>query len=142
MAQNRMERFAIFIGTWNTTGEVYATDLSPATTLSATDTYRWLPGRHFIIHEVDARFGDDISRSVEVFGYDAKSEKYLSHSYDDRGAREEFEVILKARRWKILGTSVRFDGKFSPVGDQLVGLWEVKGKRGWQPWIKLSLSRA
>jgi hypothetical protein len=137
-----MERFSIFIGTWNTTGEVYATDVSSATTLSATDTYRWLPGRYFIIHEVDARFGDDVSRSLEVFGYDAETKKYLAHSYDDRGAREAFEVILNGRRWKIIGKSVRFDGRFSPVGDRLEGLWEMKGKRGWLPWIKLSLSRA
>jgi hypothetical protein len=137
-----MERFSIFIGTWNTTGEVYATAASPATTLSATDSYRWLPGRCFIIHEVDARFGDDVTRALEVFGYDAERKKYLAHSYDDRGAKEEFEVILKGRRWKILGKNVRFDGKFSPVGDQLGGLWEIKDKRGWQPWIKLSLSRA
>lgn len=137
-----MERFAIFIGKWNTRGEVYATDASPAKTLSATDTYRWLPGHHFIIHEADARFGDDATHSLEVFGFDPKSRKYLSHSYDDRGAREQFEVILKARRWKIRGKTVRFDGKFSPGGDQLTGLWEMKRKRGWQPWIKLSLSRA
>ncbi len=142
MAQNRMERFSIFIGTWNTTGEVYATDTSPATTLSATDTYRWLPGRHFIIHEVDARFGDDISRSLEVFGYDAESKKHLAHSFDDRGVKEELEVVLKGRRWQILGKSVRFDGKFSSAGDRLEGLWETKGKRGWQPWIKLNLARA
>ena len=79
---------------------------------------------------------------MEVFGYDAESKKYLAHSYDDRGAREEFEVILKGRGWKILGKSVRFDGKFSQAGDQLLGLWEVKGKLSWQPWINLRLSRA
>lgn len=142
MTPTRTEHFAIFIGTWNTTGEVLATDVSPATTLSATDTYRWLPGRHFIIHEVDARFGAQVTRSLEVFGYDAESKKYLAHSYDDRGVREELEVSLKGRRWMILGKHVRFDGKFNAVGDQLVGLWEIKGKRGWRPWIKLSLSRA
>jgi len=43
MTANRMARFAIFIGTWNTTGEVLETEGTPASTLSATDAYRWLP---------------------------------------------------------------------------------------------------
>jgi len=137
-----MARFARFIGTWNTTGEVYATEVSPATTLSATDTYRWLPGGHFIVHEADARFGSQISRSMEIFGYDVQAKKYLSRSYDDHGAIESFEVILEGRRWRILGASVRFDGQFTRSGDRLTGLWELKGKEGWQPWIKLSLCHA
>ena len=57
MPPNRMSRFEIFIGTWNTTGEVLAVDDAPATVLIATDTYRWFPGHQFIVHDVDARFG-------------------------------------------------------------------------------------
>ena len=45
MPANRMSRFEVFIGTWNTTGEVLETEAGPADTLFATDTYRWLPGR-------------------------------------------------------------------------------------------------
>lgn len=142
MARNRMDRFAIFVGTWNTTGEVFATDGMPATTLSATDTYRWLPGGHFLIQEADARFGQEPARSLEIVGYDARRRKYRSHAYDDRGNREEFEVRLAGRRWQILGERVRFDGKFSPDRDRLAGLWKTKAKRGWQPWIKLQLLRA
>lgn len=142
MARNHMDRFAVFVGTWNTTGEVYATGGSPATTLSATDTYRWLPGRHFLIHEADARLGQEIARSLEVTGYDHKRRKYRSHAYDDRGNREEFEVRLEGKRWQIFGERVRFTGNFSSDRNQLTGLWETKAKRGWQPWIKLRLSRA
>ena len=49
-----MSKFEVFIGTWNTTGEVLQTDANPAGVLLATDTYRWLPGKHFIVHDVDA----------------------------------------------------------------------------------------
>ncbi len=142
MATNRMDRFAPFIGTWNTTGEVLPTPNSPATTLAATDTYRWLPGRHFIVHEADARFGAEVARSLEIFGYDAKRKKYLAHAYDDRGTREEFEVKLDGARWTILGERVRFSGRFSPDRNRLTGSWETRTKRGWIPWIKLQLVRA
>jgi hypothetical protein len=138
-----MSRFEIFIGTWNTTGEVLETEGAPATTLSATDVYRWIPGMHFMVHDVDARFGNDPTRSMEVIGYDLASKKYLARSYDDQGSSDVFEVVLKGKRWSIVGSTVRFNGKFDAANDKLTGLWELKGKKaGWQPWIKLTLVRA
>jgi hypothetical protein len=138
-----MSRLGIFIGTWNTTGEVLATESAPPSTLSATDTYRWLPGRHFIAHDADARFGDTPARSMEIIGYDRGGKKYVARSYDDQGASELFEVSLTGKKWTILGERVRFHGRFNADNTQLTGLWELKSKKsGWQPWIKLTLERA
>lgn len=143
MTANRMSRFEVFIGTWNTTGDVLKTEAAPATTLSATDTYRWLPGKHFIAHDADARFGKQATRSLEMIGYDLATEKYMARSYDDQGQCETFEVSLKGKAWRIIGESTRFNGKFDAKGNKLTGLWELKGKKsGWQPWIKLTLARA
>jgi len=143
MPANRMSRFEVLIGTWNTSGEVLKTDASPATTLSATDTYRWLPGQHFMVHEADARFGGAPTRFMEVIGYDPQNKKYVAHSYDDQGVSEVFNVELKRKKWSISGAAVRFDGKFDANNVELAGLWEMKGKKaGWQPWIKLRLVRA
>ena len=143
MPKSQLSRFEVFIGTWNTTGEVLATEGAPATTLSATDTYRWLPGKHFIVHDADARFGRAVARSMEVIGHDSKRKKHIARSYDDQGASEEFEVQLKGKAWTILGETTRFKGKFSADLNKLTGLWELKGKKtGWQPWIKLTLVRA
>src|SRR3989337_354826 len=99
MASNRMSRFEIFIGTWNTSGEVLATENAPAAVLSATDTYRWLSGKHFIAHDADARFDGNPSRSMEVIGYDLAAKKYLARSYDNQGTSEVFEVTLKGKSW-------------------------------------------
>ena len=143
MPRSRMSRFAIFIGVWNTRGNVLATEDAPAGTLIATDSYRWLPGGHFLLHDVDARFGDEPTRSMEVVGYDAARRKHIARSFDDRGATQEFVVELRGRRWRIEGDTVRFDGRFGVDGQTLTGLWELKGaKRGWQPWIELELVRA
>jgi hypothetical protein len=143
MATNRMSRFEVFIGTWNTTGDVLETENAPATSLSATDTYRWLPGKHFIAHDADARFGASPTRSMEVIGYDRTARKYFARSYDDQGASENFEVTLRGKTWRIVGDSVRFSGKFNADDSRLTGLWEMKGKKaGWQPWIRLMLVRA
>jgi len=143
MAKNPMTQFEIFIGTWNTNGNVLAIGDAPATTLSATDIYRWLPGKRFIVHEVDARFGQDVSRSMEIMGYDLQQKKYLSRSYDDQGASELFDIELSRKRWRIFGKSVRFSGNFDAEGNELSGLWEMKAsKRSWKPWIELKLIRA
>lgn len=142
MASNPMARFEVFIGTWNTTGEVLATDENDAGRLIATDTYRWLPGRRFVVHEVDARFDGAPSRSMEVVGFDASTRRYAATSYDDRGTREQFVVSLDRRRWTISGRTARFDGRFDARRNRLTGLWELKGRKAWQPWIELTLSRA
>lgn len=143
MRANRMSDFKVFIGTWNTKGEVLRTVGAPATMLLATDTYRWLPGKYFIVHEVDARFGEQPNRSMEVMGYDLESKKYFARSFDDQGASEVFKVALEGRCWSIIGDTVRFSGHFDVRHMNLSGLWERKNsKAGWQPWIKLALKRA
>jgi len=142
MSTKRMAKLEVFTGIWNTTGEVLATGAGPAGTLIATDTYRWLPGKHFIVHDVDARFDGVPARSMEVMGFDAVRKKFFSTSYDDQGGHESFDIALSGRTWRIEGETVRFKGSFNAQWDRLAGLWEQKGPEGWQPWIKLLLVRA
>jgi hypothetical protein len=138
-----MSRFELFIGVWNTTGEVFATEANPAGTLVATDTYRWLPGNHFIVHDVDARFDGKPTRSMEVVGYDEARRHYFARSYDDMGTSELFRVELNGRRWTIIGEKVRFRGSFNAPQNRLSGRWEMKkNNAGWDPWIDLQLVRA
>ena len=143
MPQNRMSRFELFIGVWNTTGEVLATDANPAGALVATDTYRWLPGKHFIVHDVDARFDGKPARSMEVMGYDGAKRHHFARSYDDRGNAEVFVVELSGGRWTISGEKIRFRGRFNAPTNRLAGRWEMKRhKAAWDPWIELELVRA
>jgi Protein of unknown function (DUF1579) len=143
MPTRPMSRFEVFIGVWNTTGDVLETESAPATALSATDVYEWFPGRHFVVHHVDARFGGVAARSMEVFGYDRERRKYSSTSYDDQGVSAVFDVQLQRRQLQILGSMVRFEGSFDVKQNVLTDLWELKAKNaGWQPWIELKLVRA
>jgi hypothetical protein len=141
--KGRMVRFELFIGVWNTTGEVLATEANPAGALVATDTYRWLPGKHFMVHDVDARFDGKPARSMEVVGYDGATRRYVARSYDDAGLSEIFTVALSGRRWRISGEQVRFNGSFNAAKNRLSGLWERKSNTSrWDPWIRLELVRA
>jgi hypothetical protein len=102
-----------------------------------------LPGKHFIVHDVDARFDSKPTRSMEVIGFDASKSQYFARSFDDHGSAEVFVVALNGRRWSISGKTVRFSGSFDAQKNRIRGLWELKGrsKSGWQPWIKLELAR-
>jgi Protein of unknown function (DUF1579) len=142
MPKNPMARFEIFIGLWNTTGNVLAIGDSPATVLSATDTYEWLPGKRFIAHRADARFDREVSRSLEIMGYDLQRKRYVSRSFDDQGISEVFDLELNRKSWRISGDKVRFAGQFDSRGNELSGLWEMKLLRSWKPWIELQLIRA
>ncbi len=143
MPKHRMAEYGVFIGVWNTTGKVLETESNARGHLSATDTYRWLPGHHYIVHDVDARFDGNPTRSMEVMGYDPVRKKYFARSFDDQGGADTYVVSLDGRRWIIKGTSVRFDGSFDVKWKHLTGLWELKGaKSRWQPWIELKLTRA
>jgi hypothetical protein len=143
LSTSKISKLEVFIGTWNTTGEVLETDANPSGALVATDTYRWLPGKHFIVHDVDARFDGKPTRSMEVMGFDRATKGYFASSYDDQGNSDRFAIALNGRRWTIEGKTVRFNGSFNSQKDRLTGLWEVKvGKARWQPWINLLLVRA
>ena len=140
MAHNRMARFELFIGVWNTTGDVLATEVNGAGTLVATDTYRWLPGKHFLVHDVDARFDGTPARSMEIVGYDRAMRHHFATSYDDAGTSEAFIVELSGRRWTIRGETARFTGSFDAPMNRLSGQWQRKTRRArWEPWIELEL---
>jgi hypothetical protein len=133
----------IFVGTWNTTGEMLATASQPATRLVATDTYRWLAGEKFMLHDVDARLGNDVSRLLEIIGWDEGQRRFTARSYDDQGGIEDFTATLIERRWQIFGETTRFDGMFSADGKRLTGQWERREPGAeWAAWMTIELRRA
>jgi hypothetical protein len=128
----------LFIGTWNTSGAL----VDGSGTLIATDIYRWLPGKQFIAHDVDARLGDHVTRSLEIIGWDARRKTLFSHSFDDQGSHDEFTCSLVRRRWQIHSSALRFDGGFSSDAARLTGTWDMKRGRAWKPWLEIELRRA
>jgi hypothetical protein len=135
------QRLEIFVGTWRTEGEIL--DASGATRrLRATDTYEWLPGGFFLVHRVDGRMGDEEVRVLEIIGYDAASDAYFTHSYDNHGGVAEYEATLHDRAWSILGRSERFTGTFDEGGTALTGTWERRAEGGeWTRWMTIRLTK-
>jgi hypothetical protein len=105
--------------------------------------YQWLPGQHFLIHHVDARMGDDVSRSMEVVGWDKTRKTLVSQSFDDKGEMSKYACRREGLRWSITGDVVRFEGQFAKALNVLTGLWEMKTTHGgWDAWMDITLTRS
>jgi hypothetical protein len=53
----------VVMGRWRTSGSVV--NKSGVTAMIAgTDTYKWLPGGHWIVHEADVMIGDQVTQSL------------------------------------------------------------------------------
>lgn len=119
-----------------------ATDTTPATKISGTDRYEWLPGEFFLVHHVDVRIGDEEAKSIEIIGYDASSGTYPMHYFDSQGSSGIMHAAVADRRWKFSGESMRFSGSFAPDGNTLRGTWEQStSDGGWVPWMDVNLTR-
>lgn len=63
------ERLEALVGRWVTQGSTREAAGAPAARIEAVDTYNWLPGRFALLHEVDARVGDEKVEGAEIIGW-------------------------------------------------------------------------
>jgi hypothetical protein len=101
----------VFVGKWNTSGEILAGPTSRVAKLKAVDTYEWLPGGFFLCHRADARMGGQRVQSTEIIGAGARG-ALATWSFDDQGNVGEYRASLRggvledprkdrALRWKV-----------------------------------------
>jgi len=99
-------KLAVFLGRWHTTGDVAATEETPAARVDAIDTYEWYPGEFFLVHDADAKVGDDAIKSLEIIGYDPERQCYLARFFDSTGGFGEEEIRLDGNTWTWRGSNV------------------------------------
>ncbi|MGD9739796.1 MAG: hypothetical protein AB7O56_01970 [Bauldia sp.] len=139
----RIAALAPLLGTWNTTGVVFAADGSEGARILATDFYEFFPGGHFMLHHVDARLGDAVTRSIEILRWDKERKVVAARSLNDRGGVEDSIIQLRGRRLRITGERMRFEGSFSPDFRTISGRWQQQGEEEeWKPAMDVVLTRA
>lgn len=131
----------IFVGRWNTEGEMRADPSGGAIPFTATDTYEWLPSGLFLLHRVDARMGENEVKVLEVIGWDPSIQSYSCRSFDTAGNAGAYRASLTGRAWKIWGDTERFSGMFSEDGNSLSGTWERHDGSCWLHWMEVTLTR-
>lgn len=132
-----------FVGKWNTEGEIKASPHGPAGKIIGTDTYEWFPGGFFLVHRVDVRIGDQKNESIEIIGYDASYQTYPMHSFDNLGNSVVMQASVQGGTWSFTGETMRFTGRFSDDGKNILGKWEYLGDgTNWLPWMDVKLTKA
>jgi hypothetical protein len=136
------EKLALLIGRWQTRGNTIVTASQPAIAFSGTDSYAWLEGGLFVLHQVDVMMGDRPVIGVETIWHDPSSGTYRSHFVDADGATSGYEARLEGRTWTMVSEIDRFSGSFSEDGKVLTGRWERRsGSSNWGPWMDVTLTR-
>jgi len=131
-----------FIGKWSTSGRVVATATTSAVQIKGYDTYEWLAGGFFLIHKVDVLMGSDHEESLEIISYDAASNTYPMHFFDNHGNSGLMEGNYNNGIWTFLSPSMRFTGTFSENGNKLSGVWEQSSDgTKWIPWMEVNLTK-
>jgi hypothetical protein len=99
-------KLGVFLGRWHTTGEVAATDGTPAARVDALDTYTWYPGEFFLVHDADGKVGDDAINSLEIIGFDPERRCYVASFFDSTGGSGEEEIRVEGNTWTWRGSNV------------------------------------
>lgn len=100
------KKLGVFLGRWHTTGEVAATEETPAARVDSIDTYEWYPGEFFLVHDADARVGDDAIKSLEIIGYDPERQCYSASFFDSTGGSGVEELRRDGNTWTWRGSNV------------------------------------
>lgn len=135
------ERLDVFAGIWRTRIAMLDEKETETELFAATDTYRWLPGRHFLLHDVDAMMAGQPVASLEIIAADPVSGQYATRNYDNSGVVSDYTAALVGRNWSIDGEAERFRGSLSEDMRTLSGRWERRAGNTWLPWMDVTLTR-
>ena len=126
------------VGRWSTTITMLSPPKEAGKTYRAIDTYRWMPGEQVLVHEVEARMGKAAIHSMEI--YTAKGGKIVSRNFDAGGTVSDYKAEMADGTWKVVGSTERFTST-SITRNAIEGVWEMKGKKGWEDWMTVRLDR-
>jgi hypothetical protein len=125
-------------GRWSTAITMIHPPEASGTVYHALDTYRWLRGGHVLIHEIEARMGDDVIHSLEI--YTLQNGQIVSRNFDGRGAVADYKAAMIDGVWRIDGETERFESTLI-AADCIEGLWRLKTDDGWIDWMTVRLDR-
>ena len=155
-----LKRLGILVGRWRTEGRVLGDESTPEAPIIGTDTYRWLGGGYFLIHDVDVVVGAQKVEAIELIGeYDQASGAYVARSFDNRGSVVDMSVRVDDEGvWTFSGgpevapaaqsgsnvptERVRSTLVIGEGGQTMSALWERSpdGNR-WLPWMDVRFTR-
>lgn len=125
-------------GRWATTITMIHPPEEAGAVYRAVDTYRWLPGEQVLVHEVEARMGDEAVNSIEIYSSDG--DRIVSRNFDSRGGVSDYRAEMTGGVWRVTGETERFVSS-AVTEDVIEGRWELKAGDQWVEWMTVRLDR-
>ena len=132
------------IGRWRTSGTVLDEEGHTTDHIVGTDTYTWLPGGHWIVHEVDVTVGDQPIRALELIGgRDGPTGGWQMHAFDTADSPGRMVLTVAEPGLLLLqGDGVRswFRPEAGPT--HMTTRWEREVDGDWVAWMDMRFDRA
>jgi hypothetical protein len=143
-----LRRLDFLVGTWELTGTTEAGPLGPPSKIQGTETFEWMEGGFFLIHQWKSSFdsGDQqmVDSGYEFFDYAPETGKYRTHffnslgPYDEQGSHYQGEFDADAL---VLVGPARFVRKPNPDGSIRYDC-DFPGEDGsWTPFMHCTLTK-
>ena len=141
-------RLGVFIGTWQTDGELKTGERGTNTAIHSRDVYEWLPGEFFVVHRWDSDVGGSEVHGLEIIGYDAEAGTYRTQFFDNGGGSGSERLTVEGDTWTWTGRNVagadwhRCRSTVGADGKTMVARHEQsKDGVNWSPWMDVTLRK-
>jgi hypothetical protein len=132
--------FKRLIGECRTSGSIYAG--KDTLTLSGTDSYKFVLGNHYILHQADVSLGDHTSKTLELIKLDDIAHRATMHYFNSQGEDGQMLSTFFDNTLIINGTGLRFEGEMNREDTRLRGTWfKQSGDDRWIAYIDLVLEK-
>ena len=138
-----LKRLDALVGKWVTELKPLA---EPQTDFQiiGTDTYTWMPGNFFLVHQVDVRMNGEPFQTTEMIGeYDTDQQTYAMRSFDSQGLYQVMHARVDAKGvWTFIGDTTRATLTIAPDKNSMIAHWEQRSDDSdWQPWMDMRFTK-
>ncbi|NHC15490.1 DUF1579 family protein [Motilibacter deserti] len=132
------------IGRWRTTGRVLDANGRQVATVEGSDSYRWMPGRRWVVHEVDVTMGGEHVQVLEMIGGAGETPGTIAmRAFDASGDYGVMSLAaLPDGALLLSGDGVRSVLRPAADGASMRAHWEQEaGPDRWVPWMEMEFAR-
>jgi len=145
-----LEALTRWVGKWHTEGQQHESQLGPAATFVAVETFEWLAGGHFLVHRLEGQLGQQPAACLEVLGKDPQGQLTAQTFYGDGNTKtwrlsEAGKTLVLNGTWSKAAETfqVRYTASFEEEGNTIVGKWEKSSDgKDWQTFLEARSTKA
>ncbi len=140
MKSSELNQLNCFIGTWHAEGTSFGeiqdvnNPKDNGVKWVSDETYQWLPGNCFVIHNWHAKTGNSVFIGTEIIGYDEKTGKFYTYFFDNNGNHPIYTATVRGNEWNFFEENTRAT---ITVEDQDTIIYNWEWKHDGSDWLPL-----